>query len=60
MRRVLRIANAIFWLAIWLVIAVHFDAMDNPPRMMGEAVIPALLWLAIDFVLRPRRLKNSN
>lgn len=51
MIRFLRIANAIFWLAAWLALAVHFNAIDNPLRMFGEAIIPAILWLAIDFLL---------
>jgi hypothetical protein len=62
MRRFLRIANGIFWLAAWVALAVHFNAIDNSPRMLGQAVVPAILCLAIDFLLTffLRPSTNSN
>ena len=56
----MRIANAVFWICIWLAIAVDFNAFDNPARLIGEALIPAVLLFAIDAVIRRRRTKNSN
>jgi hypothetical protein len=62
MRRFLRITNGIFWLAAWVALTVHFNDVSNPLRMLGEAVIPAILWLGIDFLLTffLRPSKNSN
>jgi hypothetical protein len=60
MRWLLRIANAIFWLAVWLVFVVHSDALNDPLRMMGHAVVPALLWVVIDLALGRLRAKKSN
>jgi hypothetical protein len=60
MRWLLRIANAFFWLTVWLAFVVHADALNDPLKMMGHAVIPELLWLIIDIALGRLRAKNSN
>ena len=57
MRQALRIVNALLWLAIWFAIAVNFNALSNPPRMMGEGAVLALFWFAIDLALRKRRAR---
>jgi hypothetical protein len=54
-----RIINAIFWFGVWLAIAINFNALGDPPRLLGEAVIPALLWFAIDSWLRRRKSRAS-
>jgi hypothetical protein len=57
----MRIANVIFWIAIWLAIAINFNALGDPPRLIGEAVIPGALCFATDSVVRRRRkAQNSN
>lgn len=50
-----RIINAIFWLGVWLAVAINFNALGDPPRLLGEAIIPALLCFAIDSRLRRRK-----
>ncbi len=54
-----RIINAIFWFGVWLAIAINFNALSDPPRLLGEAVIPALLWFAVDSWLRRRKNRAS-
>jgi hypothetical protein len=43
----LRIVNGIFWLVAWVALSVHFNDINSPPRMIGEAIIPAILWFMI-------------
>ena len=50
-----RIINAIFWVGVWLAIAIQFNALGDPPRLLGEALIPAVLAFAIDSRLRRRK-----
>jgi hypothetical protein len=56
----MRIANLIFWIAVWLAIAINFNALGDPPRLVGEAMIPGTVCFAIDFVLRRRRKAQSS
>jgi hypothetical protein len=50
----MRIANLIFWIAVWLAIAINFDALGDPPRLVGEAMIPAAVCFAKIFLGQPR------
>ena len=52
MRQALRYANALLWLGIWVAIAFYSDALNDPPRLIAETIIPGFLWLAIDYALR--------
>jgi len=57
----MRIANAAFWVAMWIALAVHYQAFSNPWRLTGEAIIPAILAFVVDQVIRRRQSKqNSN
>ena len=51
----LRIVNAIFWLGVWVAIAIQYSAFNNIPRLLGEGVIPVILAVAIDAGLRRRK-----
>jgi hypothetical protein len=31
----------------WVALSVHFNDINSPPRMIGEAIIPAILWFMI-------------
>jgi hypothetical protein len=56
-----RAINAFFWVAVWVAIAIQYDAFGNSSRLMGEAIIPAILGFVIDSGLRRRqRRPNSN
>ena len=59
----LHVGNAIVWLTIWLAVAIYFNSLDDPPRLIGEAIIPGGLWcltaLALRRWLRRRRLSPS-
>jgi hypothetical protein len=50
--RIARLVNAAVWLAIWLTIAIVFHGFEDLPRLIGEAVIPGVLWALIDWILR--------
>jgi hypothetical protein len=56
----LHVGNAIVWLTIWLAVAIYFHSLGDPPRLIGEAIIPGILWcltaLALRRWLRRRRL----
>jgi hypothetical protein len=39
----MRIGNAIFWVAVLLALAIHFNALHDPGRMLGLAFIPAVM-----------------
>ena len=60
MRRALRVINVLVWLAAWIGIAYSLDAFGHPLRLLGDAISPAILCIAIDAALRGRRMKNSN
>jgi hypothetical protein len=47
-----RLINAAIWLAVWIGIAFAFNAFNDPPRLLGEAIIPLILWFLIDWGLR--------
>jgi hypothetical protein len=53
---VMRIGNAIFWVAVLLALAIHFNALHDPSRMMGLAFIPAVMGFLIDLHLRKPKL----
>ena len=40
----LHVGNAIVWLTIWLAVAIYFHSVGDPPRLIGEAIIPGILW----------------
>ena len=61
MRQLLmHVGNAIVWLTIWLAVAIYFHSLGHPPRLIGEAIVPGILWcltaLALRRWLRRRRL----
>jgi hypothetical protein len=60
MRRLLRMVNAAFWLTFLLFVAISYNSFGDAPRLMGEAVVVAVLWLVCDLVLRPKRRRISN
>jgi hypothetical protein len=49
---VMRIGNAIFWVAVLLALAIHFNALHDPGRMLNLAFIPAVAGFLIDLTLR--------
>ena len=52
MRRPLaRMANAIFWLAVWIGVHFYSSMFGDPARLLGEAMIP-VIWFVIDLALR--------
>jgi hypothetical protein len=48
----LRVANGAIWVTAWMATAVRVDSFDDPSRMLGQAIIPAVLWLILDLSLR--------
>ena len=59
MRGVFRVINVLVWAGIWLAVAVNFNALNDPPRMFGEAIIPAILCFIIDRGLRRRKVAEG-
>ncbi len=52
----MRIGNAIFWVAVFVALANHFNALHDPGFMLSLAFIPAVAWFLIDTSLRkPKR-----
>lgn len=51
----LRVVNGAVWFGAWVATAIHDDSFDNPARMVGEAVFPAVLCLVLDMWLRRKR-----
>jgi hypothetical protein len=53
-----RIANVIFWFAVWIS---HFVFTDNlrPGYALGAAIAPALLCFVIDVVMHKRQEKKA-
>ena len=48
----LHVGNAIVWLTIWLAVAIYFSSLGDPPRLIGEAIIPGILWCLTALALR--------
>jgi hypothetical protein len=56
MKGIVRIINAVVWLAVWLGVARALHSFDDPLKLIAEAVIPLALWFAIDRALRRSEL----
>ena len=48
----LHVGNAIVWLTIWLAVAIYFHSLGDPPRLIGEAIIPGILCCLTALALR--------
>jgi len=46
--------NAAFWLGTWLAVASWAGSFDDIPRLIGNALVPLLGGLLIDWWLRTR------
>lgn len=53
MKRVFRIVNIVFWLAVWVAVIIITDTSDNWFVMLLQAFIPTMLGLFIHIALRP-------
>jgi hypothetical protein len=52
----MRIGNAIFWVAVFLALGIHFNALHDPGLMVSLAFIPGVAGFLIDTALRkPQR-----
>ena len=51
MRQALRYANALLWFGVWAAIAFYSDALNDPPRLIAETIIPDFLWFDIGYAL---------
>jgi hypothetical protein len=49
---VARTANAAFWLAAWLGIAIAFHGFDHPGRLPAQAAVPVIACTLLDWLLR--------
>ncbi len=59
MRRPLaRMANAVFWVAVWIGIHFYSSTFGDPARLLGEAMIP-VIWFVIDLALRESHSKRE-
>jgi hypothetical protein len=56
----LHVGNAIVWLTIWLAVAIYFNSLGDPPRLIGEAIIPGILWCLTALALREAFRKAAN
>ena len=55
----LHVGNAIVWLTIWLAVAIYFSSLGDPPRLIGEAIIPGILWCLTALALREAFRKKA-
>ena len=51
----LRIANAAFWIAVWLAAAYWTGVLGNWGAMALEGLIPLMLWMFIHIALRTEK-----
>jgi hypothetical protein len=52
----MRIGNAIFWGAVFVALAIHFNAIHDPGLLVSLAFIPGVAAFLIDTALRkPQR-----
>ena len=52
MRRNLRIANALFWIAIWIGVMIVTESVGAWVSMIALALIPGMLGMFIHIALR--------
>jgi len=48
-----RIANGLFWIAVWAGIVVFTGSIGQWFFMFLQAFVPAMLWLFVHLALRP-------